>query len=345
MLCIASSLVTGLLWLIGASSDHGGEIVFGYFAFLLFVLVSLPLHLIGIPRAIYTGVKIKNHAQLIWQYAYFLAWSILSVIIFCDFLFEEIPEMAEKALFSATHENEIELSRALQRQDADPARVRALIEAGADANQADQYFAFPPIIWAARQGNAEIVEMLLNAGADATVVVPTKANSGVMNEIYVPEVTAIGFAAVSQDDDQRRAVVDLLLAHGADPGRGLPVLGACAFGDIAALETLLEAGADINAADINNGTCAHFAAHNGRLDMLMYLEENGYLQEQRNDHDRAPIDMAAFRQQGEAVLLLMQLGHYARSDESIVRFLDQDPADTPVKNRIRALLVERGNDN
>lgn len=48
-LCFASLLATLILFGISSASDHGGEITFGYFAFLTFAFLSLPLHLVEHP--------------------------------------------------------------------------------------------------------------------------------------------------------------------------------------------------------------------------------------------------------------------------------------------------------
>ena len=53
----------------------------------------------------------------------------------------------------------------------DIARVRALIDGGADVNQLDRS-GDAPLIMAAYEGHTEIVQLLLAAGADVTVVDP-----------------------------------------------------------------------------------------------------------------------------------------------------------------------------
>ena len=331
-----------VLWGITSVSDHGGEIVFGYFAFLVFLFVSLPLHLIGIPLIVYTGLKSKVHKPLFWQYTYCVFWLTTHIIIFSPFLFKEIPELVNRAFFTATHQSEIELSRTLQQLRQDPAKVKALIDAGVDVNEVDQYIGFPPIVWAARQGNVEIVEMLINAGAEVDAVIDKKANTGMFNEIYVPEVTALGFAAVSNDDEQRPELVRTILEYGADPNRGQPVLGACAFGDIESLQILLAAGAEVRSEDLNGNTCGHLAAYNGQITMLTYLLEQGYLRDTMSKHNSSPLDLALRRQQDETVLLLIRQGFRPRSTDSLQRFLDEEPGNTPIKQQIRELYFDNG---
>lgn len=337
-LCIASFLAVLILFGISSVSDHGGEIVFGYFAFLVFAFVSLPLHLVGIPLAIYRALKAEDHPGLSWQYVYFGAWFAIHAMIFGPFLLQRVPDMASSALFSLTHQDEIELARVLQRHRPDPARVRELIDEGVDVNQVDGYIGFPPIVWAARQGNAEIVDILIDAGADVHVVIDMKANTGVLNELFVPVVTPLGFAAVTKDDAQRLAIVRRLLKLGVDPDRGQAVLGACAFGDIPTLQALLASGADPDIEDLNGFHCGHAAAYNGRLDMLSYLIGQGFALDGSNERGRSPLDVAIFRRHEETALLLMQHGLRPRSADELQRFLNEEPVDTDVKNRIRELF-------
>jgi ankyrin repeat protein len=81
----------------------------------------------------------------------------------------------------------------------DPAFVRALVEAGADARKANEY-GVPPLAEAARVGQLEMCEVLLKAGAD-----PNAAPGGF----------PLLFGPVNED---HLDVVKLLLASGAKLG-------------------------------------------------------------------------------------------------------------------------------
>jgi len=81
----------------------------------------------------------------------------------------------------------------------DPAFVRTLAEAGADAKKANEY-GVPPLAEAARVGNLEMCEILLKAGAD-----PNAAPGGF----------PLLFGPVNEDHPD---VVKLLLASGAKLG-------------------------------------------------------------------------------------------------------------------------------
>ncbi|HYN20401.1 MAG TPA: ankyrin repeat domain-containing protein [Thermoanaerobaculia bacterium] len=81
----------------------------------------------------------------------------------------------------------------------DPAFVRALVEAGADAKTANDY-GVPPLAEAARTGNLEMCEILLKAGAD-----PNAAPGG-FPLLYGPV------------NENHLEVVRLLLASGAKLG-------------------------------------------------------------------------------------------------------------------------------
>jgi len=81
----------------------------------------------------------------------------------------------------------------------DPAFVRALVEAGADAKKANEY-GVPPLAEAARTGNVEMCEILLKGGAD-----PNAAPAGF----------PLLFGPVNEDHPD---VVKLLLESGAKLG-------------------------------------------------------------------------------------------------------------------------------
>jgi len=81
----------------------------------------------------------------------------------------------------------------------DAAFVRALVEAGADARKANDY-EMPPLAEAARTGNLEMCEILLEGGADANAA---------------PAGFPLLFGPVNEDHPD---VVKLLLASGAKLG-------------------------------------------------------------------------------------------------------------------------------
>ena len=86
-------------------------------------------------------------------------------------------------------------------RDGDIAKVKALLEAGADPDKADDN-GYIPLPWAARWGNIEVVKALLEGGAD-----PDKADIGGNTPLYRAAWRG------------NIAVVKVLLEKGADPDK------------------------------------------------------------------------------------------------------------------------------
>jgi ankyrin repeat protein len=143
---------------------------------------------------------------------------------------------------------------------SDRASVRTLIQAGEDLNAA-QGDGMTALHWAARHGDAELVKMLIAAGANVRAT--TRLGS------YTPLLLAsqIGHAAA----------IEALIAAGADPkgttSTGVtPLMFAAASGQVDALKALLAHGADVNTAEPTRGeTALMFAAANKRAEAVRLL--------------------------------------------------------------------------
>ncbi|RHZ45744.1 uncharacterized protein CDV56_101206 [Aspergillus thermomutatus] len=122
-----------------------------------------------------------------------------------------------------------------------------------------------PLRRSAEKGHREVVEMLLNQGAEPdlldrsgstplmeassnghTDVVSLLLGAGAQPNLFFRRSTALGYAV----RHSQKAVVQLLLAHGADPnvppdapGRNSPLSDAIRGGDVDIVETLLQHGA------------------------------------------------------------------------------------------------------
>jgi ankyrin repeat protein len=147
--------------------------------------------------------------------------------------------------------------------DAD--RVVALLRSGADVNAA-QGDGMTALHWAAYNGQVELVETLLEAGATTQVV--TRIGS------YTPlhHAARNGFADV----------VEALIAAGADveavtsTGQARALHLAASSGREAAVRALIEGGADVDARETSWGqTPLMFAAGSGRTDVVRMLLGHG----------------------------------------------------------------------
>lgn len=142
----------------------------------------------------------------------------------------------------------------------DLAKVRALLAQKVDVN-APQGDGTSALHWAVYNRHAEMVRLLLAAGADAKA----KTRLGAL--------TPVMMAARSGDS----AVLALLLAAGGDavtPNANgtTPLMFAAGAGNAEAVTMLVARGAAVNATDVTNGqTALMFAAAQGRVDAVAVL--------------------------------------------------------------------------
>ena len=193
---------------------------------------------------------------------------------------------------------EKKLSRASKRGRTED--VRRLLSIGmGDFNLKNGYkvnkgYKLTPLHWAIGGGHKEIVQLLLDAGADL--------NEGL---ISAPSYTPLYLAAVQKD------IVQLLLDRGADPdgassdfGNRTPLLRAVEEAidsesprqkeckDVVKL--LLNRGADPNRTDYQSNTPLHKAVWNGSKDVVQLLLSGGADPNVINLSGRTPLSLARF---------------------------------------------------
>ncbi len=143
------------------------------------------------------------------------------------------------------------------------AALAGVLAAGAAPAGAGAAAAESPLITAARAGDAERVDALLDQGADPRAASPDGT-------------TALHWAARAA----QAAAVELLLAAGADPAAAnrygvTPLALAAENGDAASVAALLAAGVDANAASPDGETALLLAARTGRVEVLDLLLDAG----------------------------------------------------------------------
>ena len=142
----------------------------------------------------------------------------------------------------------------------DAAAVKTLLMRGEDVNAA-QGDGMTALHWAVRRGNADLVKMLLAAGANVRA---TTRLGG-----YTPLIMAA--------QTGHAASIEALLAAGADPKQTTesgvtPLMFASASGQADAVQALLAHGADVNAVEPTRGeTALMFAAASQRVDAVRAL--------------------------------------------------------------------------
>jgi ankyrin repeat protein len=209
--------------------------------------------------------------------------------------------------------------------------VELLLQRGAlpDLPSSDQDMT--PLHWAAILGQPDLVALLLKHGASNNIPsgVGRPLHAAVMSQEGVRRWLAPGIASGKNpyqprvgSDEEHVAVLKLLLASGADfNGRDLtqrtPLIVAVSQGNVGAVETLLAAGADLEAAE-QIGFTALQAASN--LDAPAQVVSNvvtrliraGASLESRDAVRRTPLHQAAY--DGKPVVTALLLAAGARID-------------------------------
>ena len=148
--------------------------------------------------------------------------------------------------------------------NGDKAAVRALLKSAADVNAA-QGDGMTALHWAAMNGDLELAQMLVVAGANVRAT--TRLGT------YTPL-----FLASQQG---HASVIEVLLKAGSDPKAGTPngttpLMVAAAAGKADAVRVLVEAGSDVNAKDgVRAQTPLMYAAAANRADVITLLAAKG----------------------------------------------------------------------
>ncbi len=154
------------------------------------------------------------------------------------------------------------LSRAVADEDIDA--VRELISKGENVNAKEEsYSKITPLFVAVEQGNIEIVQMLLDAGA--------KVNAR-DKEKQTP--------LMRLDNDATPELIDVLVRSGAKVGLvdkegNNALIMAAYYAPVEALKALIDAGVDINHANNEGYTALMRAAENGSVETVKMLLEAG----------------------------------------------------------------------
>jgi len=149
------------------------------------------------------------------------------------------------------------------------APVRTLLDHGAEVNTAEPEYGLTALAWAARDGYPEIVDLLLAHGADVSVRTRT-------GETPSPRLPCIGQSGCGSHG--------LGIVRGGLPERGkrdpipgamTPLMYAAREGHREVARRLLDAGADVNAVDMNEITPLMLAIGNARVGLARDLIARG----------------------------------------------------------------------
>ena len=176
----------------------------------------------------------------------------------------------------------------------DLAGVQALLKRGADVN-ARNSLAMTPLIIAAASGQPDVMQVLMQAGAEI--------------EPATPYGTPLTFASM----DGIVPEIQLLLAKGAnpDPSRpdGITVLMMLSrTGPAMMVSELLKRGAKVNARDNWGATPLDFAARAGNLEAGQLLLDSGALVDSADNAGWTPLMHAAATGHADFVQMLLRKG-------------------------------------
>ena len=173
-------------------------------------------------------------------------------------------------------------------------RAARALKKGAHPNAAADQFGWTPLMSAATQGNRELVELLLEAGAD----VATKSVHG---------ATALGVAECRTSE-----IVNALVAAGGDIKK-TSLNNIARRGNIALLTTVLEAGVSVDPPGKRKTSALITAAENGHLGMVELLVEGYGAKVNYAYSHQTPLSSASHRGHVEVVRFLLGAG--ARPDQ------------------------------
>ncbi len=179
----------------------------------------------------------------------------------------------------------------------DVAKIKRLVESGADVNRKDKD-GVVPLIWAARQGHANAITVLIKAGANVN---QRKNDSGfpLYSAAFAGHVSAIT-ALIEAGADVNQAVKD-----GATP-----LHTAAWHGYAKAIVALAEAGADVNRAGKDGLTPLHSATEAGHAKAIAVLAEAGADVNQTNEYGYTPLHWAAGEGHAKVITALVKVGAY-----------------------------------
>lgn len=184
----------------------------------------------------------------------------------------------DKKLFVAVVEREV---NAVRRALNDGASASQMV---AGDRKTVSHTEVPLLAIAAFTGNARVVELLLDAGAEIEWTCSDLRFSPISDdEIEVDSGTALAIAAKAGHEE----IVRLLLERGANPSGPYPLCFAAKAGHLPIVQALVEAGASPCHRNGDSHTPMYFAAKGGHEHVLDYLHNEGGFFHGRHDLEGA----------------------------------------------------------
>ena len=187
--------------------------------------------------------------------------------------------------------------------------VRALAEAGANLNAADQD-GTPALTFAIINGHYDVAQLLVEKGADVNQ--PDRTGATPLYSAVDMHTLVTSFGRPELPRAVTEGSVDaarLLLAHGADPNKALktkvlkrtyqagdprlgqgstPLMRAAKAGDVVMMRLLVSGGADIDLTNAAGETAMHIAANVPKT--LRFLADQGASPDIKNAKEQTPLE-------------------------------------------------------
>jgi ankyrin repeat protein len=164
--------------------------------------------------------------------------------------------------------------------------VRSLLSNGANAQGVQPWKPSPlEVAIHLEKNNEKMIELLLSFGADANAIVRLKKINSVSHR------SLLGVAAHKGQTN----ICSQLLANGAEPsGRcnkkiSTALMTASMKNDVALIDRLLKAGANLNDVDLSGDTALHFSTYHGKFDATKLLIEAGANPNAINNNGQTPL--------------------------------------------------------
>lgn len=175
------------------------------------------------------------------------------------------PEPTPTSIFEGMTQQEKDEALFDAIRDDDIQQIETLIAVGANVNQINNANGYSPLTITVLRNNAETFTILLEAGADVTIV--DKAENNLLHHAAYSNSPLIAQELLKHEE------IDL--EHQRTRYSFTPLLVAAFEGSAEVVTLLIENGANIEAGDAWGDTPLNVAAWNGKLDTVKLLVELG----------------------------------------------------------------------
>jgi ankyrin repeat protein len=193
----------------------------------------------------------------------------------------------ERALRSGLNPNQTTANgtSVLMLAAADPAKVRLLVDRGANVNHRAKTGCTPLMVAAAYGGTAETAALLIGRGADVSNPAAKKAifnGSALMQAVYSGETEKISLLLRKGADANQRSIL-------FGSFTSWPLLVATLYGDQPIIDELVKHGARIEDADQDGSTAVSAAALSGHASVVRQLVKLGAKPDPADNRGMSPL--------------------------------------------------------